>query len=55
MMLEAADRHGIQIDRPNVYWPVDGTTAIIVLLTTTVTLLVMGMVVFSRTQYHDSV
>jgi ABC-2 type transport system permease protein len=55
MMLEAADRHGIQIDRPNVYWPVDGTTAIIVLLTATAALLVLGMVVFSRTQYHDSV
>ncbi len=35
MMLEAADRHGIEIDRPNVYWPVDGTTAIIVLMTAT--------------------
>jgi ABC-2 type transport system permease protein len=55
MMLEAAERHGIQIDRPNVYWPVDGTTAIIVLMTATAALLVLGMVVFSRTQYHDSV
>jgi ABC-2 type transport system permease protein len=55
MMLEAAERHGIQIDRPNVYWPVDGMTAIIVLMTATAALLVLGMVVFSRTQYHESV
>jgi ABC-2 type transport system permease protein len=55
MMLEAADRHGIEIDRPNVYWPVDGTTAIIVLMTATAALLIAGMVVFSRTQYHESV
>ena len=55
MMLEAADQHGIQIDRPNVYWPVDGTTAIIVLVTATAALLVLGMAVFSRTQYHESV
>ena len=55
MMLEAADRHGIQIDRPNVYWPVDGMTAIIVLLTATAALLALGMVVFSRMQYHDGV
>jgi ABC-2 type transport system permease protein len=55
MMLEAAERHGIEIDRPNVYWPVDGTTAIIVLMTATAALLVLGMAVFSRTQYHESV
>ena len=55
MMLEAAERHGIQMDRPNVYWPVDGTTAIIVLLTVTAALIALGMVVFSRMQYHDGV
>ena len=55
MMLEAAARNGIEIDRPNVYWPVDGSTAIIVLMTATAALLVLGMAVFSRTQYHDSV
>jgi ABC-2 type transport system permease protein len=55
MMLEAAERHGIEMDRPNVYWPVDGMTAIIVLMTATAALLVLGMAVFSRTQYHDSV
>ena len=27
MMLEAAERHGVQMDRPAVYQPVDGTTA----------------------------
>jgi ABC-2 type transport system permease protein len=55
MMLETAERHGIQIDMPNVYWPVDGTTAIIVLLTATAALLGLGMVVFSRMQYHEGV
>ncbi len=55
MMLEAAEQHGIQIDRPTVYWPVDGTTAIIVLLSATAALLALGTVVFSRTQYHDGV
>ncbi len=55
MMLEAADAHGIQLDRSSVYWPVDGTTALIVLLTATVALLALGMVVFSRMQYHEGV
>ena len=55
MMLEAAERHGVQLERPAVYQPVDGTTAMIVLLTATAGLLALGMVVFSRTQYHEGV
>ena len=55
MMLEAAERHGVLLERSAVYQPVDGTTAMIVLLTATTGLLALGMVVFSRTQYHEGV
>ena len=43
------------MDEPAVYMPVDGTTALVVLLSATAALLVLGMVVFSRTQYHEGV
>jgi ABC-2 type transport system permease protein len=55
MMFEAAERHGVVMDQPTVYQPVDGTTAMIVLLTATAALLALGTVVFSRIQYHESV
>jgi hypothetical protein len=55
MMLEAAAAHGVQMDAPSVYWPVDGTTAMTVLLTTTAALLALGMIVFSRMEYHEGV
>ena len=55
MMLEAAAARGVQMDEPAVYMPVDGTTALIVLLSATAALLVLGMVVFSRKQYHEGV
>jgi hypothetical protein len=53
IMLEAAARRGLPLDDPNVYAAVDGATAVIVLLTATAALLVLGIVVFSRKQYHD--
>jgi hypothetical protein len=55
MMLEAAATRGIQMDEPAVYMPVDGMTALIVLLSATAALLALGMVVFSRKQYHEGV
>ena len=55
MMLETAERHGVLLERSAVYQPVDGTTAMIVLLAATTALLALGMVVFSRTQYHEGV
>ena len=55
MMLESAAAHGVQMDAPSVYWPVDGTTAMTVLLTATAALLALGMVVFSRMEYYEGV
>jgi len=55
MMLEAAAKNGVQMDAPSVYWPVGGATAMTVLLTATAALLVLGMIVFSRMQYHEGV
>ena len=55
MMLEAAAARGVQMDEPSVYMPVDGTTALVVLLSATAALLALGMVVFSRMQYHEGV
>ena len=55
MMLEAAAAHGVQMDESAVYVPVGGATALIVLLSATAALLALGMVVFSRMQYHEGV
>ncbi|HVS36700.1 MAG TPA: ABC transporter permease subunit [Gemmataceae bacterium] len=55
MMLETAAARGVQMDEPAVYMPVDGTTALVVLLLAATALLVLGMVVFSRKQYHEGV
>jgi hypothetical protein len=53
LMFERAGEYGIQPDKPNVYLPVDGLTALAVLVTATAALLALGMWVFSRAQYHD--
>ncbi len=55
MMLEAAAARGVQMDESAVYVPVGGATALIVLLSATAALLALGMVVFSRMQYHEGV
>jgi ABC-type transport system involved in multi-copper enzyme maturation permease subunit len=53
MMFERAEEFGIYPDKPGVFLPVDGLTALIVLMVGTVSLLGLGMWVFSRTQYHE--
>jgi ABC-2 type transport system permease protein len=55
MMFEAAQDYGVQPEKPSVFLPVDGTTALIVLVTLTVSLLALGAVLFSRSQYHEIV
>jgi hypothetical protein len=55
MMFEAAGQYGVQPQKPSVFMPVDGTTAVLVLATATAALLVLGMVVFSRSEYHEVV
>jgi ABC-2 type transport system permease protein len=53
MMYEAAQDFGVQPEKPSIFLPVDGTTALFVLITLTVGLLALGVVVFSRTEYHE--
>ncbi|HTU21829.1 MAG TPA: ABC transporter permease subunit [Gemmataceae bacterium] len=55
MMFDAASAFGIQPERPDIFLPVDGTTALTVLLGLTVALLGTGMLVFSRAQYQEIV
>jgi len=51
MMYDAASAYGVQPESPTVFLPVSGTTALLVLLGATVGLLLVGMYVFSRTEY----
>jgi ABC-type transport system involved in multi-copper enzyme maturation permease subunit len=53
LMFSAGSEYGVESDKPSVYLPVDGSTAWCVLLAVTVLLLLVGMVVFARTQYQD--
>jgi hypothetical protein len=55
IMFQAAQGYGVQPEKPTVYLPVDGVTAQAVLAGLTVALLVLGMVVFTRSQYQDVV
>jgi hypothetical protein len=55
MMFEAAGDYGIQPERPDIYLPVEGATALAMLVGLTMVLLAIGMVVFSRTQYQEIV
>jgi hypothetical protein len=52
-MFERVQPFGIQPDNPDVFLPVSGTTALVVLLAATAGLLALGMGLFSRTQYHE--
>ena len=51
MMYDAAGAFGLQPESPLVFLPVSGTTALAVLLGATVALLLVGMYLFSRTEY----
>ena len=53
LMYDRMGELGVEPDRAAVFLPVDGTTALAVLIGTTVALLGLGMVLFSRTQYHE--
>jgi hypothetical protein len=55
MMFEAAGELGVQPQRPSVFLPVDGTVAAAVLAGAAVVLLLAGMWVFSRSEYHEVV
>jgi ABC-2 type transport system permease protein len=55
MMFEEGGPYGIEPIRPQLYVPVGGTVATVVLLATTVGLLAVGTFVFSRAQYHETV
>jgi hypothetical protein len=55
MMFEAAGDFGMQPERPDIFLPVDGTTALAVLIGLTVVLLGAGMIVFARSQYQEIV
>jgi ABC-type transport system involved in multi-copper enzyme maturation permease subunit len=51
MMYDAAGTFGVQPESPSVYLPVSGTAALAMLLGVTVALLLLGMYLFSRTEY----
>jgi ABC-2 type transport system permease protein len=53
LMFDAARDLGVQPEKPSIYLPVDGFTAWAVLLALTVVLLVVGMLVFARSEYRD--
>ena len=55
MMFEAAQDYGVQPEKPSVFLPVEGSTALFVLVGATCALLVLGMAVFARSQYQDVV
>jgi hypothetical protein len=54
LMFDRAHDFGLHPDRPNVYLPVSGPIALAVLASVTVALLLIGMVVFTRKEYLDS-
>jgi hypothetical protein len=53
LMFEAAGDYGVQREKPSIYLPVEGATAWIVLVGMTVVLLLVGMVIFARSEYQD--
>jgi ABC-type transport system involved in multi-copper enzyme maturation permease subunit len=54
MMYDAAADRQIGPRFPQIFLAVDGVTALVVLLGTTIALLVVGMIVFSRTEYNEA-
>lgn len=53
MMLEAGAPYGLPQPRPDLFVPVSGLTALVVLLVATAGLLALGVWVFRRTEYQD--
>ena len=53
MMFEQSQAYGIQPEKPSIYLPVDGATAAGVLIGVTVIFVVLGVFVFSRSEYQD--
>jgi ABC-2 type transport system permease protein len=54
MLYAEAQDYGYTPDNPEIFMPVNGSTAIAVLLMVTVLLLALGTVVFTRSQYHEA-
>ncbi len=53
-MFDAGETIGIlPPEKPSIYLPVDGVTALTVLLGATAGLLVLGMIVFARSEYWE--
>jgi ABC-2 type transport system permease protein len=55
LMFDVAGEHGIRPDNPAVFRPVSGPEALTVLLGFTAGLLILGTLLFTRTQYQDTV
>jgi ABC-type transport system involved in multi-copper enzyme maturation permease subunit len=53
MMFTEAQGYNIQPEKPSIYLPVEGDTAQWILIGLTAVFLGIGMVVFSRSEYHD--
>jgi hypothetical protein len=54
LMFDTAEQWGVlPQEKPSIYLPVDGTTALVVLLATTAVLLLAGMAAFARFEYRD--
>jgi hypothetical protein len=53
LMFDRAHAYGLQPERPHIYLPVSGPVALAVLAGVTLSLLLLGMVVFARKEYSD--
>lgn len=53
MMFDAAHEYGVQPVKPSVYLPVSGGVACAVLIGITLVLLMLGTIVFARSEYQD--
>ena len=53
LMFDAAKPYGVHPEKPSIYLPVDRVTAWSVLCLATAVLLVLGMVIFARSEYQD--
>jgi ABC-type transport system involved in multi-copper enzyme maturation permease subunit len=54
MMFDAAQEQGLQPEKPSIYLAVDGDVALWVLLITTIVLVLVGMAIFTRTEYREA-
>jgi ABC-type transport system involved in multi-copper enzyme maturation permease subunit len=53
MMFDKAQQYGVQPEKPSIYMPVDARTALWVLVSLTILLVIAGMAVFARSEYQD--